>query len=230
MTLPGGAFELRLADAAGIAAAVDALSAGRLVLHPTETVASLSGDPHNAAAVEAARRLKGYSEVRPFVCLVFDLPVARALAADWPAAAAALADAFWPGPLTLLLRAGTAAPAPVTEGGRLALRPAADPVSRSLLAKWGGPLFSTSANRRGQPPPTQVARAARVLAGAAGFEAVALALTAGASGAGGEPAGRVDRTALPSTIVDVTTPVPRVVRRGAIPIRRLREVWAEVEE
>lgn len=209
-------------DEPGIAAAAAALAQGQLVLHRTETVISLSGDPYSEAAVRAARRLKGYREPRPFLCLVADTPAARALAADWPAAAARLAEVFWPGPLTLVLAAGRDAPRPVVADGRIAVRPASDPVSRRLLAVWAKPLFSTSANRRGDPPAMAVGEAVRRLAGEP--DGVAVALSESGAGAGQPPA----RPGAPSTVVDVTVDPPRLVRAGAISLGRLSEVCPEI--
>jgi L-threonylcarbamoyladenylate synthase len=145
-----------------------------------------------------------------------DTAAARALAAEWPEAAERLAGAFWPGPLTLVVRAAEGAPAAVAAGGTIAVRPASDAVSRALLAAWGRPLFSTSANRRGEPAPASVEEAIRALAAAPGAGAIQLAL-APVTGeeAGGAPA-------RPSTIVDVTSE-PRLVRSGAIPVERLRK-------
>jgi L-threonylcarbamoyladenylate synthase len=212
----------RPADSEGIAAAVEALHAGRLVLHPTETLVSLTGDPYCAEAAEAARRLKGYDTPRPFLCLVPDPGIARTLAADWPEAAERLSAAFWPGPLTIVVRAATGAPPAVTVGGTLAVRPASDPVSHALLAAWGGPLFSTSANRRGEPAPTRIEEAASALAGVAGAEAISLAIGPAASDPGpADPEGR------PSSIVDLTEGA-RLAREGAIPLAELRRVWPEI--
>ncbi len=204
---------VRDADAAGIEAAVEALRRGKLVLHPTETLVSLSGDPRSEHAALAARRAKGYDAPRPFLCLVADHRAARALAARWPPAAERLAEAFWPGPLTLVVEAGAGAPAAVAAGGTIAVRPASDPVSRALLAAWGAALFSTSANRRGEPAPVRVEEAARAMAGE---EAIALALR-----------GSVPATAVPgrpSTIVVVTEGEARLIRVGAVSADRLREV------
>ncbi|HJU85947.1 MAG TPA: Sua5/YciO/YrdC/YwlC family protein, partial [Gemmatimonadota bacterium] len=108
----------------------------------------MSGDPYSEAAVAAALRIKGYETPRPFVCLVPGPDAARSLCAEWPSAAERLARAFWPGPLTLVLPASSEAPGSVQEAGRIALRPAADPVSEALVGAWGRALFSTSANRR----------------------------------------------------------------------------------
>ena len=209
----------RPADEAGIAAAVEALSRGRLVLHPTETVVSLSGDPRSDRAVEVARRLKGYPEPRPFLCLVPGIEGARRLAREWPPAAEALAAAFWPGPLTLVLRAATDAPAAVSASGTIALRPAADPVSSALLSAWDGALFSTSANARGETPPTDVVRALAGLADAAGSDAIEVALT---------PLAPVVAAGRPSTIVDVAVTPPRLVREGAIPAETVRSALPEL--
>ena len=205
------------ADGPAIRRAARALKDGRLVLHPTETVVSLGGDPFNRAAVERARRIKGYDESRPFLCLVADVAAARGLAAAWPADAERLADGLWPGPLTLVVEAGPGAPDLVTADAAIALRPAADSVSRRLLAAWGGPLFSTSANRRDQPPPARIADAVRRLADAPGAGEIALAL-AEPSGAEPAPLGR------PSTIVDVRSGEARIVRAGAVEASRLRRL------
>ena len=213
--------EPRPADPAGIAAAVEALGRGRLVLHPTETVVSLSGDPRDTGAVAAARAIKWYASPRPVLCLVRDRDAARALGVDWPAAAERLATAFWPGPLTLVLRASADAPDAVTGEGTIAVRPAADPVSAALLAAWGGALFSTSANRRGAAPPVDVREALAGLLEAAGSEAIAVVL---------EPtAGVAERGAAPSTIVDVTARPPRLARAGAIPADRIRSLVPDLE-
>jgi L-threonylcarbamoyladenylate synthase len=208
-------------DGPAIERAVEALAAGRLVLHPTETVVSLSGDPESADAVARARRIKGYDESRPFLCLVAGTEAARALAAEWPADAQTLARRLWPGPLTLIVLAGARAPGPVTAGGAIALRPAADPVTRRLVEAWGGPLFSTSANRRGEPPPTRIEDAARRLADAPDADAIAFALA---------PPGGTDTGALgrPSTIVDVRGGDARIVRAGALETERLRSVLPRI--
>jgi L-threonylcarbamoyladenylate synthase len=217
----------RPADEAGIAAAIDALSRGRLVLHPTETVVSLSGDPWNDAAVAAARALKGYRSPRPFVCLVPGVADARSLCRAWPAAAESLARAFWPGPLTLVLGASDEAPTAVAEAGRIALRPAADPVSSSLLAAWGRALFSTSANRRGEVSSRDVSRALAALGSAPGGDAIEVALLPLVPAA---PGGSQEPVGLPSTLVDPDARPPKIVRAGAIPADRIREVVGEIDE
>lgn len=209
------------ADSRGIGRAVEALSGAWLVLHPTETVVSLSGDPQSPVAVERARRIKGYDEPRPFLCLVPDVAAARRLARRWPPEAERLAERFWPGPLTLVVEAAEDAPGPIAVEGTVALRPAADPVSQRLLGAYGRPVFSTSANRRDEAPTGSVREAVRRLADVPGREGIAVALES-RKGEGGEPTG------LPSTIVDVAATPPRVVREGALRSECIRAIVPNV--
>ena len=190
---------------------------------------SLSGDPYSDLAVASAHRLKGYAEPRPFAWLVPGPGAARELCAEWPPAAERLARAFWPGPLTLVLPASPEAPSAVQEAGKIALRPAADPVSAALLAVWGRALFSTSANRKGEPPASEVSATLEALTRATGGEAIGVALVP--AGVGESPASMPvgARPGLPSTIVDVGADPPRIVREGAIPLEAIREVVGDLE-
>jgi L-threonylcarbamoyladenylate synthase len=188
-------------------------------------VVSLSGDPYSETAVASARLMKGYRTARPFVCLVGGPHAARALCAAWPPAAERLAEAFWPGPLTLVLPASPEAPRSVQDAGRIALRPAADPVSAALVAAWGRALFSTSANPRDRPPPLDVPAAIEALRGAPGEEAVEIALVPvgeGEARVAPAPAG------LPSTIVDPVARPVRIVREGAIRAEAIRQAVGDL--
>ena len=149
------------------------------------------------------------------------IEAARSLARGWPAEVDLLAAGLWPGPLTLLLPASDHAPAAVAEAGTIALRPAADPVSAALLAAWGRALFSTSANRRGEPAHHDVAAALAELAAAPGGDAIVVALL---------PVGRDEATGLPSTIVDATTRPVRIAREGAIPADTIRGIVGRLDE
>ncbi len=207
------------ADGGGIARAVEVLAAGRLVLHPTETVVSLSGDPESVLATEGARRIKGYDEPRPFLCLMPDIEAVRALARRWSPAAERLTARFWPGPLTLVVPVAEGVLPRVAKEGRLALRVAADPVSRRLVGAWGRAIFSTSANRRGDEPAVRVEEAIARLAQTPGAAAVDLALDRIPAPANVE----IPTAGQPSTIVDVSGDTPRLVRAGAVSLERLRE-------
>lgn len=163
------------------------------------------------------------------MCLVPGPGAARELCAAWPPVAERLARAFWPGPLTLVLPASAEAPSAVQDAGRIALRPAADPVSAALLAVWGKALFSTSANRKGEPPVSEVATVLEALTRSTGGEAIEVALVPVGAGESlaSRPAGA--RPGLPSTIVDAGTDPPRIVREGAIPVEAIREVVGNLQ-
>ena len=207
---------LKPADDEGIAIAKRVLAKGRLVIHPTETVISLSGDPYHTGAVDAARRIKGYDKPRPFVCLVEDVADARQVVVN------AFQLPLWPGPLTLVVAAGEGAPAAVAVDDKLAIRPAVDATSRRLVTAWGGPLFSTSANRRGAPPSTSVEAAIQQLSKAPRANAIGVALVPT------EPHSAEPVTVDPSSIVDVTEEPPRLVREGAIGVVELRAIRADI--
>jgi len=144
------------ASAEGIARACVLLRAGELVALPTETVYGLAGDARSDAAVARIFAAKGRPAAKALIVLVPDLTAARDLAI-FDARAEALARAFWPGPLTLVLpRHRAAGLAAQVSGGlaNIALRVPAHPVARALLAAFGGPLAVPSANPSGGLDPT----------------------------------------------------------------------------
>ena len=147
------------ADPAGIAAAADLLRAGRLVAFPTETVYGLGADARSAEGVAGIYAAKGRPSFNPLIAHVADLAAAREQGL-FDADALALARAFWPGPLTLVV--------PVTPGctvsdlaraglDSVALRVPAHPVARALIAEAGLPVAAPSANRSGRISPTTAA-------------------------------------------------------------------------
>lgn len=153
--------------AGDVAAAAAALTAGGLVAFPTETVYGLGADALSDRAIAALYAAKGRPSFNPLILHVADLAAAAALA-DLPEAALRLADAFWPGPLTLVapLRAGTGVSSLALAGlPTVALRVPAHPLAQALLRAVGGPVAAPSANRSGKISPT---RAAHVLVGLAG--------------------------------------------------------------
>jgi L-threonylcarbamoyladenylate synthase len=194
-------------DESVLARALAVLHAGGLLIYPTDTLYAIGGralDPMAAAAVRAA---KGRGDDKPLPLIAADVSQARALASGWPEAAQRLAAAFWPGPLTLVLKAAAAVPLEITSGtGTVAVRVPALLLPRDLCGA-AGPLVSTSANRSGLPPPLTCPEAVRQVG-----EAVALALDGGLG------------TAAPSTIVDVTGAQPRLLRAGAVDWDQARRV------
>jgi len=149
------------ADAAGVARAAAAIREGRLVAMPTETVYGVAADATNAEAVARIYAAKGRPRFNPLIAHVPDLAAALELA-DLPPAAQALAQAFWPGPLTLVAprRSGCTVASLATAGlDSIAVRAPAHPVAQALLQACGRPLAAPSANRSGHVSPTRAAHA-----------------------------------------------------------------------
>lgn len=173
--------EIRVPDAAGIAAAALELRAGGLVALPTETVYGLAARADSADAVASIYRAKGRPDFNPLIVHVPSLEAARELAI-FDERAERLAQAFWPGALTLVLplREGARVAPAVTAGlPTVALRCPAHPVMRAVLEESGLPLAAPSANRSGGVSPTEAAHVAASLG-----VAVPLVLDGGACSAG----------------------------------------------
>lgn len=169
------------ADSAGIARAAERLRGGALVAVPTETVYGLAARADSADAVAAIYRAKGRPDFNPLIVHVASLEQAGELA-EIGADARKLADAFWPGALTLVvpLRAGARIAPAVTAGlETIALRCPEHPVMRAVLSESGLPLAAPSANRSGGVSPTRADHVAASLGEAAG-----LILDGGACAAG----------------------------------------------
>ena len=138
-----------------ITGAVARLRAGGVVAFPTETVYGLGADASNPRAVARVFALKGRPANNPLIVHVGDAAMARPLAADWPDAAQRVADAFWPGPLTIVLpKSARVLPAVTGGGDTVALRSPDHPVALDLLRAFGGPLVGPSANPSGRVSPT----------------------------------------------------------------------------
>ena len=147
------------ADRDAIAAAAACLAAGGLVAFPTETVYGLGADARNGEAVARLYAAKGRPSFNPLIAHVADAEAARGLA-RFDAAAEALAAAFWPGPLTLVLpkRADSGVSDLALAGlDSVAVRVPAHAVARALLAAFKGPVVAPSANRSGHVSPTSAA-------------------------------------------------------------------------
>ncbi|MCB9838768.1 MAG: threonylcarbamoyl-AMP synthase [Phycisphaeraceae bacterium] len=136
-------------------AALDRLAAGEVVAFPTETVWGLGADATNPDAVERVYELKGRPRDKPMPVLVADLGMARSLTPGLTGRALRLAQAFWPGPLTIVLPATPAIPPIVTaDGGTVAVRAPGHSGLLDLVRRLGRPVIAPSANRAGQPPAT----------------------------------------------------------------------------
>jgi len=148
-----------LATPREIADAAARLRAGHLVAFPTETVYGLGADALSAEAVARVFEAKGRPAHNPLIVHVLDAAIlAPGLVASWPTRAAALAAAFWPGPLTIIVPRGRLVPLSVTGGGEtVALRSPNHAIARALLKAFGGPLVGPSANKSGRVSPTTAA-------------------------------------------------------------------------
>ena len=155
------------AGAEATALAADVLAAGGLVAFPTETVYGLGADATNAAAVARLYAAKSRPTFNPLIAHVADLDAARALG-RFDAVAERLAAAFWPGPLTLVLRRTPDCPVCdlATAGlDSIAVRMPAHPVTTDILRAFGHPVVAPSANRSGHVSPTTAAHVRADLAG-----------------------------------------------------------------
>jgi L-threonylcarbamoyladenylate synthase len=181
--------------------AVRAIRAGGIVALPTETFYGLAADPFRAGPIARLFRLKGRPADRPVPLIAADPAQVTAHIGPMAALAARLADEFWPGPLTLLLDAPPAIDPGVTAGtGKVGVRVPAHPVARALCRACAAPLTATSANLSGQPPAVSADDVQRAVGAR-----IDVLIDAGRT-EGGHP----------STIVDATGRVPRLVRAGAV--------------
>ena len=143
-------------DPALIGRAAGVIRAGGLVAIPTETVYGLAANALEAGAVGRIFAAKGRPATNPVIVHVADVSETLNVAAAWPATAARLAAAFWPGPLTLVLPKGRAVPDVVTAGGpTVAVRCPDHAVARALIRAAGVPLAAPSANRSTELSPTR---------------------------------------------------------------------------
>jgi L-threonylcarbamoyladenylate synthase len=139
-----------------VAAAIAALGRGEVVAYPTETFYGLGVDAFNVAALDRLRALKGRGEKAISVLIEGDEMLAR-VCAGVPSRARALMARHWPGPLTLALPARPGLPEALVADGCIAVRQSPHPTARALVAAFGGPVTTTSANRAGEPPATTAA-------------------------------------------------------------------------
>ena len=192
-----------------IAEAAAVLAAGGLVAFPTETVYGLGARGLHAADVMRIFEAKQRPHGHPLILHVDGEAMARTLAAVWPERASRLAKAFWPGPLTLVVERAAHVPDVVSGGLQtVGLRAPRHPVALALLEAVGEPLAAPSANAHTHVSPTTAAHVVRSLG-----DRVDLVLDAGACAHGIE-----------STVVDVTTDPPRVLRAGATSLEAIRRV------
>ena len=197
----------------GIEAAVRAVRGGSLVVLPTDTVYGLGCDAFDPAAITRLLTAKGRGRDMPVPVLVSGPRALEGIAFGLTPTARELVTAFWPGALTIVCTAQPSLQWDLGQsGGTVAVRMPLHPAALELLTETG-PMGVSSANRTGHTPATTAAGAHEQLG-----DLVSVYLEGGPSG---EP--------VPSTILDVTGPVPRVLRAGALSLDLLREVAPELE-
>ena len=200
-------------DPTTIERAATILRAGGLVAFPTETVYGLGAHALDAAAVRRIYAAKGRPSYNPLIVHVANEAAARELAASWPAAASKVARAFWPGPVTIVLRKRAIVPDEVTAGlDSVALRVPAHPIALTLIRAAAIPIAAPSANRSMALSPTS----ARHVAASLGNR-VDLVLDGGDTPVGIE-----------STVVDLRGDRPSILRPGVIGARELEPVVGEL--
>jgi L-threonylcarbamoyladenylate synthase len=192
-----------------IAHAVSVLRGGGIVAFPTETVYGLGADATNPRAVQRVFDVKGRPSTNPVIVHVADAQIARRYASAWPHSATRLAEEFWPGPLTLVLPKADAIVSGVTAGLRtVGLRAPDHPLTLELLRRFDGPMIGPSANRSSHISPT-LAQHVRDELG----DAVDVILDGGPC-----------RVGIESTVLDLSSVQPAILRPGAISRKQIEDV------
>lgn len=201
-------------DGPHIARAATLLRAGGLVAIPTETVYGLAGNALDPEAIARIYEAKGRPATNPLIIHVTSVASAKELASAWPESAARLADAFWPGPLTLIVPKNPIVPDAATAGlPSVAIRVPSHPVMRAVIDAAGLPLAAPSANRSQALSPTRAGHVLKSLG-----DRIELILDADTTEHG-----------LESTVVDCTVTPPRLLRPGPIGIGQLEGVVGKVK-
>ena len=197
-----------LAEAAGI------LRKGGLVAFPTETVYGLGANGLDEEAAKKIYAAKGRPSDNPLIAHISAPEELEALAAEIPCFAKRLMELYWPGPLTMVFKKKEIVPYGTTGGlDTVAVRMPSDPIARALIRLAGVPVAAPSANRSGWPSPTTADHVWQDMAGR-----IEMIIDGGPVGIGVE-----------STIVDVTGPVPVILRPGAITMEMVRDALGQVE-
>jgi L-threonylcarbamoyladenylate synthase len=202
------------ATTASINQAAALLRAGNLVIFPTETVYGLGANAWDGAAVAKIFVAKGRPQDNPLIVHIANIEDLDALVSSIPEAAKMLAEAFWPGPLTMVLPKSDRVPDAGTAGlDTVAVRMPSHPVARELILAAGVPVAAPSANLSGSPSPTTAAHCVADMDGR-----VDMILDGGACDVG-----------LESTVITLAGERPRLLRPGGVTLEQLREVLGEVD-
>lgn len=197
-----------------LALAGDIIREGGLVAFPTETVYGLGGDALNPASSQKIYAAKGRPSDNPLIVHICRMEDLERIAVDIPKEAYALADAFWPGPMTMILKKSAEVPYETTGGlDTVAVRMPNHEVALALIEKSGGFIAAPSANTSGRPSPTSARYVEEDLSGK-----IDMIIDGGFVGIG-----------LESTIVDITVNPPQILRPGYVTDKMLAEVLGRIE-
>ena len=201
-------------DEQAMAQAGEIIKAGGLVAFPTETVYGLGGDALNKEASARIYAAKGRPSDNPLIVHIADMSQLETIAKEIPQAARKLADRFWPGPLTMIFHKKEIVPIETTGGlDTVAVRMPSHKVALAFIRAAGGFIAAPSANTSGRPSPTLAKHVAEDMNGR-----IDMIIDGGAVDIG-----------LESTIVDMTSEVPMILRPGYISKEMLCEVLGTVE-
>lgn len=188
------------------------IAAGELVAFPTETVYGLGGDALHPDAAKKIYEAKGRPSDNPLIVHIAEVSDLERVGKEVPEQAKKLADAFWPGPLTMIVWKKDEVPFATTGGlNTVAVRMPDHPVALELIRRSGKLIAAPSANTSGRPSPTEASHVMGDLEGR-----IAMVLDGGPVGIGIE-----------STIIDLTEPIPMILRPGYITPEMLSEVLGE---
>jgi L-threonylcarbamoyladenylate synthase len=189
------------ADPAGIRKVGRVILQGGVAAFPTETFYGLGADARNEEALQKIFQIKGREENKPLLLLIGDRDWLSGLVRNLPPVAGRLMEKFWPGPLTLVFEASPRLSALLTGGtGTVGVRLSPHPVAQTLIQAVGRAITATSANLSGQPSASVAAEVFRALGNRVD------AILDGGQTAGG----------LGSTVLDLSSPAPRIIRQGVI--------------
>jgi L-threonylcarbamoyladenylate synthase len=200
---------LRAEDPEALALAAERLRAGEVVAFPTDTVYGIGARAFDGAAVAQLYVVKQRPPEKSIPVLLADLADLTLVAREWNDAAEALARAFWPGGLTLVVPRRLELPVEVSADDTVAVRLPDHAVTRALIRAAGTPVAATSANRSGEPSALTAGEVAAALGARLGW------ILDGGTAPGG----------VASTVVDCTADPPRVLRAGALAAETLRRAW-----
>jgi len=193
--------------------AAEVIQAGGIVVYPTETLYGIGGNALDARAIQRVRSVKKRKDHKPILVIVPTIEAVAPLVREIPAAAEVLMKTFWPGALTLVFKASETVPPELMEGSStIGVRVPSSPLCIKLLILAGVPITSTSANISGEQPQRSIKEIKTALA-----SGVDLYLDGGTL-----PESK------PSTVVDVSDGLPRVLREGAISVDQIRALIPDI--